>query len=163
MAMMQVVQQQQLDIPPNLEALSRRELQTIAKAAGVRANAKSVEIIAALDAMRVPTAAPSRSATPHQNPQNGAANVAETPRPRQAASTLELDNSSTPSPPRETRERVAATDEESSQPPLQPVTGSLELIERPLPPMLTPAPCVAGTWQPLRLTGAEVELTLLVR
>ena len=52
---------------------------------------------------------------------------------------------------------------EPALPPASVRQGSLSLVERTLPPMLTPSRCEAGRWQPLRLVGEGVELTLLAR
>jgi len=103
----------------DLRLLSRRELQEVAKRRGVRANAKSSEIISALESLRH-----ADRAAPEPDP---------APAPPEAAA------------------------------PVEAADVGLDLVERARPAVLTPAPCAGGRWQPIRLRGPSLELTLLVR
>ena len=130
------------DLPPDLASLSRRELQTVAKRAGVRANQKSVVIIAALEALR---AVELDATTPVGDVALGAP-------PPPPAPTVEADPS--PTSPRSKAklslesEAVSGAEASSEGDPLE---GGWLLIERSLPTALRPTVCGAGRWQPWRL------------
>ena len=126
----------------DFESLSRRELQALAKKAGIRANQKSVEIIAQL-----------HLASDHQSSPAANADAAE----EAAIEPIVALAAANASPYVDAAESVAP-----KEPMVAAVVG-VDLIERDLPKVLTPARCEAGRWQPLRLVGDEIELTLLVR
>ena len=132
---MEVAPTDVVDIPENLADLSRRELQQLAKRLCVRANQKSVEMIAQIEGLR--------KSSYHL----GDGVQSEGGRRPAVATAASPPAAETPTP-----EAI-----------LQPTSGALHLIQRSLPPMLTPARCTAGRWQPLRLVGDSVELTMLVR
>ena len=120
-----------LEAVQDFASLSRRELQTLAKAAGIRANQKSVDIIAQLEAQDVPISSASSLPPPQEAKRKG------------ASLTDSLENDAAAS---------AFGD------------VNVDLIERRLPTLLTPARCEAGLWQPLHLIGEDdVEITCLVR
>ena len=150
------------EFPADLAALTRRELQQLAKRMGVRANQKSVDMVAELEALprrEAGSAAEWREASAAQRRSEQSAPARRDARApeRRVASTTERREVS-PSPA-----AAAAGTPEPALPPLDVRQGSLSLVERALPPMLTPSRCEAGRWQPLRLVGEGVELTLLVR
>ena len=132
---------------PDFASLTRRELQALAKKAGIRANQKSVEIIAQLQLEASNDAAFSST---------DSMDSATSPMRPEAASPDGASLDST-SPDANTAGDAASID------PIVPADVGVDLIERGVPDVLRSARCEAGRWQPLRLEGDEVELTLLVR
>ena len=198
------LQQLQLDLPTDMAALSRRELQALAKAAGLRANQKSVDIIAALQAYNkgeladasdalgamsrrgLQDLARRRGVPPNQATADLVAALAALPSSEFVENQGEDQGESPDVSHGRAREGSADALESmpkqqvssaqpdpdagkdggkdgDAQPALHPESGALMMVRRDLPPMLTPAPCTAGRWLPLRLTGDDVEMTFLAR
>ena len=116
------------EFPADLSALSRRELQSLAKRVGVRANQKSVDMVAELEALM------QRSESEISDERNEASaperrSQARAPERRDVSATARHEVS--PS-----RRRSAATPD-PALPPASVRQGSLSLVERTLPPMLT--------------------------
>jgi hypothetical protein len=148
------------ELPADLTALSRKALQELAKQMGVRANQKTLDMIAALEALRHSTAHMPGGASDTREPERAAVKRAVESDAVQRAAAVKGD-----------AEQRAATLEPASAgsaPAESPLLAdaavvAMDPIERPLPPELTPSRCVAGRFQPLRLIGDGVELTYLVR
>ena len=135
------------EFPADLSALTRRELQQLAKRMGVRANQKSVDMVVELQALvprRETGSAAERSeasaaepmserSAPERRqasaPERGQAIAAE-PQTRFSGSPSEVS-------PSRRRKAAVAGKPEPALPPASVRQGSLSLVERTLPPMLT--------------------------
>jgi hypothetical protein len=141
------------DFPADLSALTRRELQQLAKRLGVRANQKSVDMITELQVLvpkRETGSAAKRSEASAAEPRSeqGAPErrQASAPERRQAsapergqaiAAEPQTRFSGSPSEVSPSRRRKAAAAGEPALPPASVRQGSLSLVERTLPTMLT--------------------------
>jgi hypothetical protein len=147
--------------------MSRRELQSIAKAMEVRANQKSTEIISAIEAIWKSEDCNSngchRSSSSDSSSSDSSSSTTTTTTSNDGCITRGSGSGSgsriksTSSSPRTAAEKSAADSDVDGR-----VIG-LDLIERELPSMLIPARCEAGRWQPFTLVGQDVALTMMVR
>jgi len=133
------------DFPADLSALTRRELQQLAKRLGVRANQKSVDMITELQVLvpkRETGSAAKRSEASAAEPRSeqGAPERRQASAPERGqaiAAEPQTRFSGSPSEVSPSRRRKAAAAGEPALPPASVRQGSLSLVERTLPTMLT--------------------------
>ena len=151
---------QDVALPEDLAALTRRDLQALAKQLGVRANQKSLQIIADLEALRAlgggRAGTSARTDSDDRDGEGAGSGDGERDSRGSAESTDKSDSDQGGGDDRDAREADDAL--------LPDFNIALILVQRPMPAMLAPAECTGGRWRPLRLVGdSGVEATFVIR